>query len=52
MIKLVKKWIRGYFNFCYIMSKNALAAFDLMDSIDDMNKNFKDKLIDKPIKKK
>jgi hypothetical protein len=34
------------------MSKNALAAFDLMDSIDDMNKNFKDKLIDKPIKKK
>lgn len=52
MIKLLKKWTRGCINFCYIMSKNALAAFDLMDSIDEMNKNFKDKLINKPVDKK
>ncbi len=52
MIKLVKKCIRGYVNFCYIMCKNALAAFDLMDSIDEMNKNFNDKIVNKPVDKK
>jgi hypothetical protein len=51
-MKSLKKLIRGYFNLCYIISKNALAAFDMMDSIDEMNKNFKDKLINKPIDKK
>lgn len=44
MIKLVKKWTRSCVNFCYIMSKNALAAFDLMDSIDEINKNFNNKI--------
>lgn len=52
MMKLVKKWIRGYINFCYIMCKNALAAFDMMDSIDEINKNFNDKLINKTVDKK
>lgn len=44
MIKLFKKWTRGYINFCYIICKNTLAAFDMMDSIDEMNKSFNDKL--------
>lgn len=44
MIKLLKKWTRSYVNFCYIISKNALAYLDLMDSIGDINKSFNDKL--------
>lgn len=52
MIKLLKKWVRDYVNFCYIMSKNALAVFDMIDSIDEINKDFKDKLIDKSLDKK
>lgn len=52
MIKLVKKCIRSYVNFCYIMCKNALAAFDMMDSIDEINKNFNDKIANKTVEKK